>query len=466
MKRTIKFIHVILLVFLLVFTCAMVSLADDNTRFVPGTAVNGISIGNLTVEEATEKINQYYTQEYKLELVRKGGTSEFISGADIGYQAQAPAGLQTILDQQNAGGRITGPAAGSLHTLAVSGTFHMEALRDKVQGLSCVSGDSVKITSDARISGYEAGQDFRIIPEVQGNNVDVEKVVSAVAAALGAGQESLNLNDAGCYVEVKVTSTDAGLQNLCNIMNQCRTMTITYKIGDTREILSGETIVTWLTGAEDGQIGVNRDSAATYIKTLADSYDTAGRTRVFHTTSGEDKELTGPYGWKINQAAETDAVIGMIRTGQTQEREPAYSRTAVSRTGPEWGNTYVEIDLAGQHVYMYKDGAVVWDAPCVTGNVSKEYTTPPGLYSLNYKERDRVLRGEKQPDGTYEYESPVSFWMPFNGGIGLHDANWRSKFGGSIYQTNGSHGCVNLPPSKTQALYDMVYTGIPVICHN
>ena len=85
---------------------------------------------------------------------------------------------------------------------------------------------------------------------------------------------------------------------------------------------------------------------------------------------------------------------------------------------------------------MTKNGSVVWDAPCVTGNVSKNYTTPAGLYSLTYKEKDRVLRGAKKADGTYEYESPVSYWMPFNGGIGFHDATWRSKFGGTIYQNS------------------------------
>lgn len=102
----------------------------------------------------------------------------------------------------------------------------------------------------------------------------------------------------------------------------------------------------------------------------------------------------------------------------------------------------------------------------MTGNVSKNYTTPPGLYSLTYKQRDRILRGQKKADGKYEYETPVLYWMPFNGGIGFHDANWRSKFGGAIYQTSGSHGCVNLPPAKAAALYDLVYTGIPVICYN
>ncbi|MEG0688419.1 MAG: L,D-transpeptidase, partial [Hungatella sp.] len=128
--------------------------------------------------------------------------------------------------------------------------------------------------------------------------------------------------------------------------------------------------------------------------------------------------------------------------------------------------TYVEIDLNGQHVYLMQAGSQIWDSPCVTGNVSKKYDTPPGIYSLNYKEEDRILKGEKLPNGKYEYESHVDFWMPFHGGIGLHDAAWRSKFGGTIYQSSGSHGCVNLPPEKAKSLYGMIQTGIPVICYN
>ena len=85
---------------------------------------------------------------------------------------------------------------------------------------------------------------------------------------------------------------------------------------------------------------------------------------------------------------------------------------------------------------------------------------------MYYKEKDRILRGKKLPDGTYEYESPVSYWMPFNGGIGLHDASWRGKFGGQIYRTNGSHGCINMPVREAAIVYEHAYAGIPVICHN
>ena len=181
-----------------------------------------------------------------------------------------------------------------------------------------------------------------------------------------------------------------------------------------------------------------------------------------------DVEITGPYGWKLDVAGESAALTQLIQAGLAegeQDREPVYAATAASRTAPDWGTTYVEIDLTGQHVYMFQEGSLVWEAPCVTGNIAKNYDTPAGIYSLTYKEKDRILRGAKKADGSYEYESHVDYWMPFNGGIGLHDATWRSKFGGSIYQTSGSHGCINLPPDKAAVLYDLVYKGMPVLCY-
>lgn len=467
-----RMIQLIMAVVMMTVSLGMVSWAEGEERFVTGTSVNKISIGGLTVEEAKAKMAGYYAGEYQLTLIRKGGTPEYIKGSEIGYQALVSEGLQEVLDGQNATGRKTGPAAESSYVLAVAGSFDEAALAAKIQSLACVSGEHVKKTANAAISGYQEGKAFQIIPEVYGNSVDKEKLTEAVKAALAAGARELDLNGAGCYEEVTVTKTDEGLKNLCEVMNRCREMTITYRFGgeleeERVETLTGEVIATWLTGLEgDGQIGVDREQAAAYMKTMAEKYDTSGTVRTFHTTDGQDLELTGPYGWKLNQEAETDALIGMIRTGQSQEREPQYTQTAASRIWPDWGNTYVEINLTGQHVYMYQEGTLVWDAPCVTGNVSKDYTTPPGIYGLTYKETDRILRGKKLADGSYEYESHVDFWMPFNGGIGLHDASWRSKFGGTIYQISGSHGCINLPPEKAKILYDLVYKGMPVICYN
>lgn len=462
--------RILLTITVLLFMAAytMSALAEENDRFVVGTSVNGISLSRLTVEEAKAKMTAYYTSEYRLAVVRKDGITEYITAQEIGYQAGIPDGLQTILDQQNESGRIMGPAAESSHQMAVAGAFDKGALAARIATLDCVGGTGIIPTANANISPYQEGQAFTILPEVYGNSLSLERLTANMEAVLTSGQLEFKLADTNSYDTVTVTSNDEKLQTLCDLMNQCRDMTITYSFGEGKqEQLAGDVITTWLTGLEaDGQIGVNRELAAAYVKSLADKYDTADRTRIFRTTSGRDVEVKGTYGWRISQGVETDALIGMIRTGQNQSREPQYDQAAADKNGPDWGNTYVEIDLTGQHVYMYKDGVLAWDAPCVTGNVSKNHTTPPGIFTLTYKEEDRVLRGKKMPDGTYEYESPVDYWMPFNGGIGLHDANWRGSFGGNIYKTNGSHGCINLPPAKAKILYGLVYKGIPVICYN
>lgn len=53
--------------------------------------------------------------------------------------------------------------------------------------------------------------------------------------------------------------------------------------------------------------------------------------------------------------------------------------------------------------------------------------------------------------------------MPVKGGIGIHDADWRDEFGGEIYKTSGSHGCINVPPEIMPELYERTEVGMPVI---
>ena len=128
-----------------------------------------------------------------------------------------------------------------------------------------------------------------------------------------------------------------------------------------------------------------------------------------------------------------------------------------------FGNTYIEVDLTSQHVYFYKEGKLVWSSDCVSGKMTKDRYTPSGIYLLDYKTKDRDLKGEKLPNGEYSYVSHVDYWMPFYGGYGFHDASWRSRFGGSIYNYSGSHGCINLPKSKAATLYDLIDKDVPIV---
>lgn len=441
-----------------------IALADQASRFVPGTRINGVLVGNMTVEEAKIQIEGFYGREYNLTLKKREDKTEVIKGAEIDYQLKITDGLEQILAQQNASGRLAGPAEDNSHRLKSTVVYNKEKLNRIFLALNCLDSNQTKTTSNAKISSWKEGEPFYIIPEVYGNSVNKDKLKGAIEAALNQEFTEISLDDTGCYDVVTVSSEDAGLIAQCNALNKIQDLKITYRFGDQSEELKGERIASWIDGMEGDQVRVKVDLAGAYIKELADRHDTYGRPRVFHSTDGRELTLNGSYGWQIDQAAETQALIAMIRTGQSQERTPQYRLAAADRN-TDWGNTYVEVDMAAQHVYMYQNGVVAWDSPCVTGNVAKNHTTPEGIYTLKYKQTDRILRGAKQPDGTFEYESPVNYWMPFNGGIGFHDANWRSKFGGKIYKKSGSHGCINLPPKKAKALFSLVSPGIPVICH-
>ncbi len=438
---------------------------QENTEtYVSGTKINQVGVAGMTPDQAREMVEAFYNGSYSLTVKGKNDLQAVISGEEIGYRATVAGDLTQILEEQNAGGRVSGPSVNNLYEIAMTAVYDEEALERQIAALPMVT-DAIP-TCDARISSYDEETGFTIIPETQGTELDLDRLRAAVKEALAAGACELDLDASGCYRQISVRSGDPGLNELLNAMNRCASMTITYQFGSRSETLDGATIASWLTGGGENGPQADPEAVSAYVKELAAKYDTAGTSRTFQTSRGTEVTLTGPYGWKLDQAAEEAALTAAIAAGESISKEPAYSAQAASHDGADYGSTYVEVDIAGQHVYFYKDGQLVWDSPCVTGNLSKGYGTPDGIYGLYYKQQDKVLRGPKQADGTYEYESPVSYWMPFNGGIGLHDANWRGSFGGEIYKTNGSHGCINLPPNKTKELYDYLYKNVPVICHS
>lgn len=122
-------------------------------------------------------------------------------------------------------------------------------------------------------------------------------------------------------------------------------------------------------------------------------------------------------------------------------------------------NTYVDVDIANQTVTFVQDGVPILSTPCVTGDLSQRRGTPTGLYAVYGHVRGKWLTGPT-------WHSWVEYWMPFTkGGCGLHDANWRSKFGGEIYKTAGSHGCVNLPPEVAPQFFELAQIGTVVKVH-
>jgi lipoprotein-anchoring transpeptidase ErfK/SrfK len=101
------------------------------------------------------------------------------------------------------------------------------------------------------------------------------------------------------------------------------------------------------------------------------------------------------------------------------------------------------------------------DTDVVTGLPTSERETRRGIYAIDAKKEHATL-GRLDVQG---YASPVDYWAPFDGGRGLHDAPWRSSFGGDIYLSDGSHGCVNIPSQNMAAIYNAIEIGNAVIIY-
>ena len=260
--------------------------------------------------------------------------------------------------------------------------------------------------------------------------------------------------------EAAVKSDDKRLNRTVDDANKWLGTKIVYDWNGTEVVVDREILKDWVS-IEDEKAVLDEEAVDAFVKEQAGAYDTYGRRKNFMTTYGYEISLPGRnYGWKTDVAGETEELIALIYQGSTIEKEPLYSIRARQKGSNDIGSSYLEADLNSQHLYLYQDGNLVLETDFVSGTMISDFgcVTPEGIFGMLYKSTDAVLVGET-------YRTPVKYWMPFYGNYGLHDANWRGAFGGDIFVTNGSHGCINLPPSMAAQIYQYVSEGFPVICY-
>lgn len=429
-----------------------------NNLFLPGTVINGVDASERSVDEVKDLINQGATS-YRLALEERDGKTEEVAGEAVGIKTVFDGSIERLLGEQNKYTWLTRKKNPESFTIDTVIDFDESALYRELGALECMDKANQKAPENAYISDYINGEGYKVMPQTEGTAIDERKLQEAAYDAMLNLQPVLNLAEAGVYKEAAVKEDDPGLNATVERLNKACVMNITYKFGDQTEVLNGDQIHNWVGFDEAGNVTVNEAMVAEYVKGLAERHDTYGSAKQFKTTGGSTVNVTGgTYGWRINQKDEAAQLVSLIQAGEDVEREPIYKTTAASRDNNGIGNTYVEVNLGDQHLYYYKDGKLALESDFVSGNTSRGMGTPNGVYAVAYKQRNATLRGQG-------YATPVSYWMPFNNGIGFHDANWRGSFGGTIYKTNGSHGCINMPPSKAKELYGMIDQGCVVVCY-
>lgn len=437
-------------------------------KFFNRTTINNLRCGNMTAEAAEKQIKDA-AENYVMELSFKENKKETISGKDIKYTYLPSGEIKELLEKQNPLLWVKALLKPEKYTVGGEMQFDENLLSEKLYSFDSMKDANMVQPVDACIA-FENNQ-FVIKDEVVGTTIDKESFLGKVKDAIHKCEPKLSAEKSGAYVLPAVTKEAESLKHQQEVWNSCAAVTVTYTFGDQTEILDGMTVKDWMTYDEAGNYVENdavlQENIKNYVVSLGEKYNTVGKARkIVSTATGEEITVEGgSYGFLIDGKAEREQLLADIQAHADTKREPVYARTAKSREGNEIGNTYVEVDLTAQHLWFYKEGKLILDSNFVSGTYySKGRRTPGGAYYLYYKQRDTVLRPAPNPDGSYAYESPVKYWMPFNGGIGFHDASWRGRFGGSIYLYGGSHGCINLPSSFAGQFYENIEADCPVIC--
>lgn len=423
--------------------------------FYENTIINGEDCSLLTVEQAEQFLHDKELQ-YTLEVEFKNNEKVKIKATQIQLELkEIEDELNQLKEQQNR--KLFFP--GGNYTVSAS-SYSEKKLKKRLSKIQQLKPKYMK--SESKIKYDSSNNCFERVDECY--YLDSEEVYNIISKAIEDEKDSVSLKEL-----YKVPEKDTALDNL----NKIAKKKIVYEFPDGKQyVLDIDILKTWLIQDEEGYYKKDKNVWKKKIEEfvtqeLGPQVETVGISRDFKPT-GKDTNITvsgGNYGYLIDKEEEIKQLIEDLSSDENVKRKPIYQKEAVSSGENDLGKSYVEIDLTRQKVWVYKDGNLEVETSCVTGCISKGHETPTGIFTLTYKQEDRILKGQKLPNGNYEYQSHVNYWMPFNGGIGLHDATWRSSFGGNIYMNSGSHGCINLPLEAAKSIYSIINYQMPIIVY-
>lgn len=466
-KKPVLICGIVVLVLLIVYLAGMLYYND---KFLNGTMVNGSDVGGMTLQKANDQLSKKVNGQ-SLKLIFNDGQSEVLQSAQLGVSYNKDNSLNQLMKNQNKWAWFIGFFKNEKNTLTDLIQISDENLTNGIASMEHAKEENQIAPTDAYIQ-YKDGS-FAIIEETLGSKFNIEELVKNIKVALSEGKQQLDVTKVNGYVKPQVYKDDQDLNNQLKAANEYCLSAITYTTPKGKEIaLDGSTLITWLSKQDDGSYtkdeSVFKEKLTAFVKELANQYNSIGATRTFTGKDGQSHTVSGgTYGFRVSTDSEVSALLKMINENKSENnRIPEHTGQLPSGENGGLGTTYLEINITKQHLWFVKDGSVVLESDFVSGKESDPTRlTPSGTYYIYNKERNRVLRGTKQPNGKYEYESPVSYWMPFNKGIGLHDASWRSTFGRDIYINSGSHGCINLPTGFAGSLYSQIYVNLPVVVY-
>lgn len=468
MRKALIIIAVVLAILLAAAGVATIAYthSDDYTSdtLPDGISINGVNCSGMDYDEAAKALTDEWNGKHLQVVGKLGETLEDFT--DFGCKYDLNDHLSTVKKDYlipaalNHYFHIPFDAAIAMKIKSCSADFKVA-----VKNSDFLNREGVTETKDAYVDLSQP--DFPIVPEVYGTKADPDAFMDDVLQAIATGQFRFEYDENAYLATPKVKQDDPKLISYQKFCSKYLGQRITYELGDETFTLTAEKLNGLMKDDLSGQ--ADEDAVKAFVDTLKKKYDIEGGEVKFHSLTGKTFKVSrGDLVWIIDPDGEAAQLTADINSHRDVSRKPVYLREGAGEYSKELniGNTYVDVDLSRQHVNYFKNGTQKFECDCVSGCIAAGHGTPTGVYQVGNKLRNITLKGGGKKGSKTYYESFVSYWMSFIGSsIGLHDASWRSTFGGDIYKYSGSHGCVNLPPKKAGELYPILEIGDPVIVH-
>ena len=446
---------VVLICIVIIFLIFLLTRVFIKDTFQYSTIINGIDCSFLNIKDAEKKLEKTMNSATITMLFAEDKKYTCL-GAYFDISIDNSNSLRGILSEQKDTGK-------NEYTMTDLYKVNEAKAKKYLASLSVFANDnSNKEPINAYLEWDEEKQEYYIVKETYGNKLTMETAYNYLLNSLRNGKTVIDFREV-TDITPDITANSLELKEQMENINSILDTTIEYELynGETYT-LDAKIMKDWVSRNDKGEYSIDIENNVTkFVDKLAKKAKYELTSTKFNATGLGT--ISVPFGRAtyatVNTEKEIDRLIKQLESKKSTKLEVIYNDL------PDYLNinTYIELDLSRQNVWMYVNGECVVDSPCVTGNVATGYATPAGIYYLTYKEMNTTLEGYNADGSTYS--SPVTYWMPFNGGIGFHDASWRYSFGGNIYMTNGSHGCVNLPYWAASTIYSYINTSIPIIIY-
>ncbi len=454
-------VFALILIFIIIFVIYIAIAFYYQRKFMLNTWINGVYCTGKSVE----MVNNELLKDNKapvLTIVGLDGKQDIIHLSDAGYEQDLRSVLYSHMKAQSI---FSWPIhVANVQRLQVTPTenWNKELLKELILNSPVVqevirSEESIDVKIVLGEDGYELYDGMEHV-------FNADAFVEHVMMNYSKGILTSDLTSEEFYYIQEDTLEQAKQRELWSYLEGFLNTGFTLDMGAEKYVFDKSIMSRFLVLGEDGAFVDTNGNAAfdierltAYLNDLFQKYNTAGTNLMFKTTNGDIVEVPyNTYGTKIDVEAETAYVLNALINHIPETYAPTYIQEGYVKGLDDIGDTYIEVDMTMQKLYCYKNDELIIETDIVTGNMRRGWDTPAGINYVYAKQKKRILRGAN-------YATPVDFWMPVVGNIGLHDADWRSEFGGEIYMTDGSHGCVNIPMDIMPTIYEEFEVGTPVI---